>query len=284
MSVVPARPLSEPSKRIEFDVLMSVYHGEKPHHLRESLRSLCTQTRTPHCVVLVQDGPLGPELEAVIEEFRTRLPLICPRLQTNQGLPQALNHGLGYCPSEWVARFDSDDVCVPDRFELQCSAIENHSAVDVLGGQIDEFDENLNLKVGSRYLPTDPIVLKRFSKYRNPLNHMTVMFRRSAVQAAGGYPSIQYFEDYALWLVLLRSGRWIENLDTVLVKARAGSQMLGRRSGAKYAWAEIRFLSKMWGNGLMDAGGFLINVLTRIPIRLLPMPFVKAAYQLLRTR
>ena len=104
-----------------YSVLMSVWAGEKPERLKESLDSLLTQTVPPDEIVLVEDGPLTPALEDVITEALKKAPesLKTVPLPKNLGLGGALKEGLTHCSYELVARMDSDDICYPERMQKQ---------------------------------------------------------------------------------------------------------------------------------------------------------------------
>lgn len=101
-----------------FSVILSIYYKESPLFLRESLDSLFSQTVCPDEVILVKDGPIGDELDNVIDSYVTRYPYLkVLSLVTNRGLGKALNEGLKYCSHELVARMDTDDIAMPERFE-----------------------------------------------------------------------------------------------------------------------------------------------------------------------
>lgn len=101
-----------------FSVILSIYYKESPLFLRESLDSLFSQTICPDEVILVKDGPIGDELDNVIDSYVTRYPYLkVLSLVTNRGLGKALNEGLKYCSHELVARMDTDDIAMPERFE-----------------------------------------------------------------------------------------------------------------------------------------------------------------------
>ena len=119
-----------------FSVLLSVYKKEQPTYLRQSLDSLFSQTLPPDEIVLVKDGPLTPELDAVITEYQTRCTIlkVIP-LTHNQGLGKALNEGLKHCSYELVARMDTDDIAKPERFEKQIRVFTEHPEVDVCRGR-----------------------------------------------------------------------------------------------------------------------------------------------------
>ena len=118
----------------KFSVLLSVYNKENPLFLKKSLDSVFSQTRKADEVVLVEDGPLTTELDAVIEQFVKDEPTLkLVVLKKNQGLGRALNAGMKECTYNYVARMDTDDVCYPNRFEKQMAYIDEHPGVDLLG-------------------------------------------------------------------------------------------------------------------------------------------------------
>jgi hypothetical protein len=105
---------------------------------------------------------------------------------------------------------------------------------------------------------------------RNPLNHMTVMFKKSSVLAAGGYQSCPGFEDYHLWARMLSHGFHLQNMDEVLVYARCGDGMQGRRGGYSYLKQDINFQLFLHETGFLTPTMLLRNILLRAPIRLTP--------------
>lgn len=162
---------------------MSVYGKDNPAWFRQALQSVLNQSVVPAEVVLVADGPLTEELEAVITEFNDKLKVV--RLEKNMGLGAALNAGLKECSYPLVARMDSDDISLPDRFEKQIKAFEADKDLSVLGGAIREVDSESQEEISFRRLPQSDAELKIFLKTRCPFNHMTVMFRREAVLECG---------------------------------------------------------------------------------------------------
>src|SRR5690348_1002807 len=158
-------------------VLMSVYGGERPNFLRQSLESLAAQTLKADEIVIVKDGPLGDELEIVLKSYSGVLPITTVQLERQVGLGPALTAGLAGCRNDLVARVDSDDICVARRFETQLEFLAENPQVAVLGAAIGEFVGDPDTISSVRKLPCDGAQIKKFAKFRNPLNHMTVMFR-----------------------------------------------------------------------------------------------------------
>lgn len=253
-----------------FTVLMSVYAGEKPSYLRASLASLATQQYPPGQIVLVCDGPLSQELDDVISEFQAALALDVVRLPLNVGLAEALNAGLQYSRHEWVARFDTDDICRPERLNVQREFILAHPDVDVFGSSIAEFTDDPQAPYAVREVKCSHFEILRQARSRNPLNHMTVVFRKSVVEDVGGYPNDYMYEDYALWVRLLTRGIRFGNISEPLVLARAGASMASRRGGWRYLKAELKAQHRFLQTGFIGPTQFVKNVAVRSALRLAP--------------
>jgi glycosyltransferase involved in cell wall biosynthesis len=251
-------------------VLMSVYRGECADYLDQSLASLEAQTRPADEVLIVKDGPLGADLECVIDRYAPRLPIAILQLETNQGLGPALRAGVERCSFDLIARMDSDDVCAPQRFEHQLEFLAAHPEVDVLGGCVREFESDPRHFVSVRRLPRDHSRIRSFAKTRNPMNHMTVMFRKSAVLAVESYRHAVGLEDYDLWVRMLMHGARFHNLEEALVYARTGNGMLNRRGGLAYFRREAALFWSFKESGFLSTWEFLVSTTLRLPIRLLP--------------
>jgi glycosyltransferase involved in cell wall biosynthesis len=249
---------------------MSVYGKETPECLCQSLESLSLQTHRADEVVLVEDGPLNEPLKAVIDCFRAILPIVSVPLPVQVGLGAALRAGMTACSGELVARMDSDDICVLERFERQIEFLAAHREVDVVGGAIAEFDEDPAAPHSVRILPTGGHALLRFARFRTPMNHVTVMARKASVLTAGNYHPCRYFQDYHLWARMLALGYRLHNLRDVLVYVRCGNGMHARRGGLAYLKEEIEFQRYLCVLGLQSASGTLLSILIRGPIRLAP--------------
>ena len=216
----------------DFSVLMSVYAKENPDHFRLALKSnLDNQTLKPSEMILVCDGPLTNELDAVIAEFTSRYPDILKvhRLETNGGLGKALNYGLQQCSYELVARADSDDINAPQRFAVQLDYLEKHPEIDILGSHIEEFEEDETHVCRRKQMPLTHAELVKMSKSRNPINHMTVVFKKTLIMDIGSYQHQPYAEDYFLWVRAIAHKAKLATVDEYLVRARVGNGMLRRR-------------------------------------------------------
>lgn len=252
-------------------VLLSVYQKEHPHHLARSLDSILNQTLPPRQVVMVKDGPLTGELDAVLHDYAARYPILeLVPLKINQGLGRALNAGLKRCTGEWVARMDTDDIARPDRFEKQLALLRSDPNIDVVGSWIDEFEGGTERVVATRRLPHTHDELLKYAKRRNPMNHMSVIFRKSAVLRAGGYRHFPLFEDYYLWVRMLMGGARMANVQESLVLVRVSPEMYERRGGRKYASDEYRLQREFRRIGFISGGEMLSNLAVRTAFRFVP--------------
>lgn len=266
---------------MKFSVLMSLYDKEKPEFLTECFNSLVNQTLAADEIVLVFDGVINDDLQKVVNNFQVKLPLNIIALEKNVGLGQALNIGLNRCSYDWVIRMDTDDICVPTRFEQQMHFIQHHPDISVLGGQIIEFEQDILQGKKTRPVPTSHEAIIASAKSRNPINHMTVAFKKLAVQAVGSYRHAPLFEDYDLWVRLLVAGYKFANLPDVLVYARAGEAMYERRGGWDYAQYEIAVQQNFYRQGFLTIAQMLKNLAIRLPVRLLPNGMRSFIYQTL---
>ncbi len=264
---------------MKFSVLMSVYQADNPVFFDQALQSLMINTIKPTEVVLVCDGELTAELNQVIANYKNRLPINLLRLENNVGLGLALQAGLKHCTHEWVARFDADDICCNDRFEMQINFLQKKIDIDILGGQIIEFDESPDeVTAVKKQVPFEHKNIEKYAKSRNPMNHMTAMFRKSAVLAAGNYQHSPLYEDYDLWVRMLLNDCKFANIHEVLVYARAGEGMYQRRGGLSYAKQEGVMQIKFYKLGFISFFDLIKNLIFRIPVRVMPNRFREIIY------
>lgn len=265
--------------KLKFSVLMAIYHGDKADQLHEALSSIATNTYLPSEVVIVQDGPVSVDLEHIVELFTKKLPIKLVKLPHNMGLGTALAAGVTACKENWIARFDSDDICRCDRFLQQCEYIESHPDVDVLGSYIAEFATCVDQLESVRRVPLTHNDICSYARYRNPFNHMSVMFKKSAVLKAGNYGCELLFEDYALWVRLISNGAKFANIPETLVLARAGNAMLARRGGWRYAKTDFQMQLNWYSIGFITRWILIRNLLLRVPVRLFPNVVRKFIYK-----
>lgn len=261
-------------------VLMSTYKNEKSEYLDYALKSIWTdQISKPEQIVLVEDGKLTKDLYNVISRWKRQLGNVLTVLakEENQGLAAALNDGIPLCKGDLIARMDSDDISLPNRFKLQREFMIEHNNVDVLGGSIQEFNDAGTLNKVRKYPQTCSEVYNYIYK-GSPVAHPTVMFRRSFFDQGLRYSSKYYVcEDITLWYNALKNGKVICNIPDIILKFRRNNSTLKRR-GRKKAFAEF----KAYVHGINELYGPLtykyIFPLMRLIFRLMPTNIVRLVY------
>jgi glycosyltransferase involved in cell wall biosynthesis len=118
------------------------------------------------------------------------------------GLVPALNRGLAEARGCYVARMDADDVALPERLARQVAALEWHPNLVALGSACDVIGRDGTV-LGRRSPPLEPDAIRDALRRGNCMIHPTMMLRRAAVLAAGGYRgAFRHAEDFDLWLRL----------------------------------------------------------------------------------
>jgi glycosyltransferase involved in cell wall biosynthesis len=263
-----------------FSVLISTYAGDRADYLHQAFVSTVhDQTRRPAQVVLVQDGPVRAELADEIARLKAESPVPVTHVEIpeNQGLGPALDAGLKASEHEIVARMDADDVSVPDRFEKQLPLVE--AGADIVGSGLWEFGTSIEDVVGRRTPPVDPEEIRRVVRFRDPFNHPTVVYRRSAVQAAGGYADMALMEDYLLFTRMVAGGAVPANLAEPLVHYRVGDGAYARRGGRELLRSELALQRRFRELGLTTRRQYVRNVAVRGGYRLVPEGVRKVAYR-----
>lgn len=249
---------------MKYSVLMSVYKKESPEFLKTALESIYEgQTRKPDEIVVVFDGELTDELYSVLEKFREDKQEIVKYYpqQQNRGLGVALKIGSEQCTGDYIFRMDTDDISLPERFEKQIEYIEAHPEVDVLGAAISEFEKSPeNEQMRRRVCPCSHEEIVKRSKRRNPMNHMTVCIKKSALEVCGGYEPLLLLEDYYLWLRMLAYGCRFANLAETLVYARVGNGFNTRRGSKKQLTGWKHLQKFMLNNGMISRSEAAMNM------------------------
>ena len=269
----------------KISVLISVYSKEKPEFLRQSLDSIFSQTMPPNEVVLVEDGPLTESLNETIGIYSKQHPeLHIVRLPKNVGLGAALNEGLKHCNNNLVARMDSDDISKPMRLEREYAYMDQHPETDIVGSWADEFSGSTTQLISTRKVPETHEQLVAFSRKRNPMNHPSVMFRKDCVEKVGSYRHCPLFEDYDLWVRMMRQGAIFHNIQESLLLFRISQDFYSRRGGWTYISKEIKFQKFLLHLGHIDFTTMIMNISIRTLLRMIPNKWRQKSYNLMLRR
>ena len=260
------------SNEIKFSVLMPIYYKEKAEYFDTALDSVVNQTLMPNEIVIVKDGALTKELDAVIEKYVSQYPQLFNiiALEENVGQGKARNAGLQACKYNIVALMDSDDIARQDRFEKQIKYLEIHPEVDCVGSFITEFEEDPNTVESIKAVPITHEEIFNFGKWRSPMNNMTVVYKKDKVLKVGAYNTFNFGEDYYLFAKMLMNGCKFYNFEEFLVNARAGSRMLAKRVGWSKIKQEFLLFYEFRKMGYINNFQFVRNVSLKFLLRVIP--------------
>lgn len=263
-----------------FSVLMSLYYKEKPEYLRECLNSLLNQTVKADEWVIVKDGPLTNELEDVLKEYDEKYPNLIKYVifEKNQGLGLALRAGVPTCSHELIARMDTDDICVSNRFERQLKEFMKDENLDICGSHIKEFDGDINNILSIREVPLKNDEIIQYQKRRSAYNHMTVMFKKSSVLKSGNYEHAPLMEDDMLWTRMILAECYGKNIDDYLVYARTGLDMIARRGGWSYFKKYRESRKKVYKLGLASFWDYFYTIFVQFIVALIPKKIRKIIF------
>ena len=251
-----------------YSVLMSLYKKEHPGYLRLALDSMINQTVKPDEIILVEDGPLTDELYKVVEEYKDHLTIVIN--EKNLGLGLALNEGLKACRNELVARMDTDDISKSDRFEKQLRRFEEKPELVIVGSYIDEFVDTPDNVISQRRVPTDSQSIYNYAKKRSAFNHPTVMYRRSAVLAEGGYNDLKRNQDVDLFGRMLFKGYKAENIYEALLWFRSSDELAVRRKSWENTKSYIATIKKFWKMGYSSFFDFAMVAIAQTGVFIMP--------------
>ena len=249
---------------MSFSVIMSIYKSDVPELVRMALDSLLQQTLLPNEIVIVGDGPVPADLELEVESLKLRvesekLPIEVTYLpqEQNRGLGEAMRIAVENAKHDYVARMDSDDICLPDRFEKQMKCFEEDPELSLVGGMITEFDGEPENIIAKRVLPLDDVGIKKMMRGRCAVNHVTVIFKKADLLRRGNYQPYWLQEDQYLWARMMEHGCKFRNIPDVVVNVRSGKDQIARRSGWRFYKSVVRVFWYMYRHGLISFGYFL---------------------------
>ena len=204
-------------------VIMAVYNGGR--YLREAIDSVVSQDSRDFEFVIVDDCSTD-DTPAIVASYGDPR-IVCIRNEQNAGQTPSLNRALRAARGEYVARIDADDAYRPGKLAKQVAYLDAHPDVAVCGTAAVKFDGE-GRDFGVFTPPVRPEDVDFTIHYRVPVCHVSVMMRRDAVLACGGYDErYRYAADFALWSALLKRGHRIANLPERLMKYREFRESLG---------------------------------------------------------
>ena len=270
-------------KNVKFTVLLPILDRKDiVKGFSKALESIYNNSLKPDQVLVTVDGPVSKSFKKIIEQNEIKYSLDIVWSEKKIGLDKALNLGLTKSNNEFIFRADGDDINLEERFETQLPFLLN--GFDVVGSFIDEYDEFGNY-LATRKVPTKDNEVKKIIPFRNPMNHMTVGFKKSAVDDVGGYPDLFLKGDYGLWIKLISAGKKFKNVNKSLVRATTGNRMISHRGGFRYVISEIELQKFIVQHNLNNILSAIIIFLIRAFVFLMPSFIRYYIYMIfLRTR
>lgn len=256
-----------------FSVIISLHKSDRADWFLEAAYSVLEQTVPPKTMFVTVDGELLSEHEFALNELKSRYSEIeireVRRPQVNsRGV--LLGEAVKEASDELIAIMDADDIAEPDRFARQLKYFHDNSSLDVVGGWIEEISPEDPKYLSLKKVPCEHAEIESYAKFRNPINNMTVMFKRNSVISAGNYVGKPNFADYWLWVRMLANGAKFSNIPEVLVRARAAEGMVDRRRGVQYLRSELNFIMSCHRLGFLSFSQAIFITVFRAPLRLLP--------------
>ncbi|HFI0217748.1 TPA: glycosyltransferase [Streptococcus suis] len=271
-----------------YSILLAVWQEDNPDHFREAVDSMLSQSYPAVEFIIVKDGPVPACLQDVINgclKKNASIPIVEVALEKHSGLATALMAGLSVAKTDLIARMDADDISRRERCEKQVSCFENDPTLSIVGSYVSEFEETTSESLSIRKVPLNHEAIVSFSKRRNPFNHSSVMFRKSAVDAVDGYnPAIRYNQDWDLWLRMLHHGYRAANIPEVLVDFRFNRDTLKRRKSWASLLQLIRLRYASYRRQEMTVWDFLSVSLIHLMMGIFPVGAQRAFYKYILRR
>lgn len=223
-------------------VIVPAFNAEK--HLGEAISSVLSQTHPDFELLILNDGSTDRTLE-IAERFRACDSRIRVISHGNLGMGAALNQALHFAKSDWIVRLDSDDVMLPQRLERQIAFVAEYPDICVAGSlvyYIGEQGQVLGAATSDLATPRD------FGRYEREgraigLHHPSVLMRKDAVLAVGGYrPEFWPADDFDLWARIAERGGLIlvqqEYLVNYRIHGASVSIAAAAKAGCHVRWAK----------------------------------------------
>lgn len=260
-------------KFLNFTVVVPIHSKTTIKNFSKCLKSIFFSTVIPKEILICVDGPISKSLKKFLNNCKNKnIKLII--LKKNVGLGKLLSIAIPKCRFNLIARLDSDEYTNSKRFEIQYNLLSKKKKLVLVGGYSREIGkQNIILKK----VPINLAEIINFSKYRNPFNHSTVMFRKKAVLAVGGYKHQPYFEDYLLWIKLINKKNFMLNVPKVFSSSNIDIDFYKRRKGTEYFKHFLNFNNKALKMNHINLNTFIINIIIRLSV-FLPLIIVRLMY------
>ena len=223
----------------EISVVMSVYNGLP--FLNAAIESVLSQSFTDFEFIIIDDASTDGSRD-IIEYYHKIDPRIVVIFNDvnfgGTGLGYNLAKGVEIARGKYVARMDSDDISVVDRFEIQRRYLVDNGDIDIVGSWAVDIDENDNVLQVRKYPTTHSEIIRLI--WANPIIHPSVLFKRDSILKIGNYAfNTGRKDDYDLWFRAVRFGLKFSNIPIPLLKYRFFSNYYSK-NGFRAAMMHVR--------------------------------------------
>lgn len=197
---------------MKISMLTTVYNGEL--FLEETIKSVLNQTFKDFEYIIIDDGSTDKTKE-IIDSFNDK------RIKyfyygENKGyfnLDNVVNFGMNRCFGKYIARVDADDLCYPERLQVQYDYLEKNKDIYMIGSSVDVIDDEGNYlrKVKKKNYPS--FLYKYRIASSNSFIHSSIMFRNGGIL----YPS---HNEHLFYCLLIFFNKKIKNIPNTLIKYR----------------------------------------------------------------
>lgn len=276
------------SEKNKLAVILPVYKNDKTEFLNLAVESVLIQTYRDIHLFIGVDGPVGEEIRRYLTRIEKQSIVTVAWFENNRGLACVLNDLLDICFKdgyEYIARMDADDISEVSRFERQMAYLEAHPEIDVVGGAINEIDEDGKNRGKTIAYPETPSECHQFFAKRNPHAHPAVLFRKSFFDKLDGKkyrPEYRQNQDTMLWYDGMIAGTQHANIPNVVLNFRMTDAMFKKRRNG-WAFAKKQFQDrKMINRGLGYGFGADVYGFAMFCMLVSPVWIKKIAYRVLR--
>lgn len=204
----------------ELSIIMPVYN-ETAEWVRKSIESVLSQTFFDFEFIIILDNPKQQGLEDILSEYEKKDSRIRFYINPeNIGLVRTLNRALSLSNGRFIARMDADDICLPNRFDIQMKFLSDNPQIKLVGTNWMCIDEDDKVLFRHGKLPTEYKFIKKNIKFNNMFLHPSWMFSRDILKEINGYREITYSEDYDFITRLLTSNIKVSNINEYLMLYR----------------------------------------------------------------
>ncbi len=243
-------------------ILMPI--GSINRYLDETLFSIDNQTYKNIELIVACDYSIQDELIEIMSKYKFKS-YIYPLYLSGIGF--ARNVTINNSNGDFLAPWDSDDISDENRLQKQVEYFLKNPNCDIVGTRVELIDEN------NKIIPNQKFKFFQSNKkirdalrYRQPLFHSSMVFRRNILFDAKGYLYGHTSEDHELFIRIARDKSILfHNLDNVYTYYRRHSEQLSDLSNLKKHFREVTgfMFSEFLRTGSLY---YIIGIFANLPI------------------